>query len=82
MERTAIIRETDNNQFFIDCSFNGYKFVLPIKALVTGDEMVIGTSQQPWGSQLQLGPYDDAILIQDGEDVTKVIFGFGYAQRP
>jgi hypothetical protein len=82
MERTAIIRETDNNQFFIDCSFNGYKFVLPVKSLETGGDMVIGTSQQPWGTQLQLGPYDDAILIQDGEDVTEIVFGFGYCYLP
>lgn len=75
MERTAIIRETDNNQFFIDCSFNGFKFVLPVKSLETGEEMVIGISEQPWGEQLQLGPYDDAILIQDGEDVSNYLFG-------
>lgn len=75
MERTAIIRETDNNQLFIDCSLNGYKFVLPVKSLETGEEMVIGISEQPWGGQLQLGPYDDAILIQDGEDVSNYLFG-------
>lgn len=82
MERTAIIRETDNNQFFIDCSFNGYKFVLPIELLETGEEMVIGISEQPWGPQLQLGPYDDAIVIAEGTDVTEIIFGLGYYHLP
>jgi hypothetical protein len=43
--------------------------------LETGEEMVIGISEQPWGEQLQLGPYDDAILIQDGEDVSEYLFG-------
>ena len=68
MEKIAIIIETEHNQFSINCSINGHKFVLPIQVLETGEEMVIGISEQPWGKQLQLGPYDDAILIQDGED--------------
>jgi hypothetical protein len=28
--------------------------------------MKIGISKQPWGDQLQLGPYDDAIVIEEG----------------
>jgi len=75
MEKSAIIIETEHNQFSIDCSINGHKFVLPINVLETGKEMVIGISEQPWGEQLQLGPYDDAILIQDGEDVSEYLFG-------
>jgi hypothetical protein len=75
MEKIAIIIETEHNQFSIDCSINGHKFVLPINVLETGEEMVIGISEQPWGGQLQLGPYDDAILIQDGEDVSEYLFG-------
>jgi hypothetical protein len=75
MEKIAIIIETEHNQFSIDCSINGHKFVLPINVLETGEEMVIGISEQPWGEQLQLGPYDDAILIQDGEDVSEYLFG-------
>jgi hypothetical protein len=75
MEKNAIIIETEHNQFSIDCSINGHKFVLPINVLETGEEMVIGISEQPWGEQLQLGPYDDAILIQDGEDVSEYLFG-------
>jgi len=75
MEKIAIIIETEHNQFSIDCSINGHKFVLPINVLETDEEMVIGISEQPWGEQLQLGPYDDAILIQDGEDVSEYLFG-------
>jgi RNA ligase (TIGR02306 family) len=33
--------------------------------------MKIGISKQPWGDQLQLGPYDDAIVIEEGADVTE-----------
>jgi hypothetical protein len=43
--------------------------------LETGEEMMIGISEQPWGKQLQLGPYDDAIPIQEGMDVTDYLFG-------
>jgi hypothetical protein len=75
MEKIAIIIETEHNQFSINCSINGHKFVLPIQVLETGEEMIIGISEQPWGKQLQLGPYDDAILIQDGEDVSDYLFG-------
>ena len=43
---------------------------LPLSILEKGDEMKIGISKQPWGDQLQLGPYDDAIVIEEGADVT------------
>ena len=44
--------------------------LLPISILENDSEMKIGYSEQPWGKQLQVGPYDNAILIQEGEDVT------------
>jgi RNA ligase (TIGR02306 family) len=44
--------------------------LLPLSVLEDADEMKIGYSQQPWGMQLQLGPYDDAILIEEGTDVS------------
>jgi len=34
------------------------------------EEMVVGFSEQPWGNQLQLGPYDDAMIIEEGIDLT------------
>jgi hypothetical protein len=37
------------------------------------EEMKVGLSQQPWGDQLQLGPYDDALVIKEGTDVTHLI---------
>ena len=43
---------------------------LPLSVLEKQDEMKIGISKQPWGDQLQLGPYDDAIVIEEGADVT------------
>ena len=43
---------------------------LPLSILEKEDEMKIGISKQPWGDQLQLGPYDDAIVIEEGADVT------------
>jgi len=43
---------------------------LPLSILEKDDEMKIGISKQPWGDQLQLGPYDDAIVIEEGTDVT------------
>ena len=43
---------------------------LPLSVLEKNDEMKIGISKQPWGDQLQLGPYDDAIVIEEGSDVT------------
>jgi hypothetical protein len=45
-------------------------FVLPISVLEGPDEMKVGISKQPWGDQLQLGPYDDALVIEEGVDVT------------
>lgn len=45
----------------------------PLSLLNDGDEMVIGISQQPWGEQFQLGPYDDALVIEEGIDVTNLI---------
>jgi RNA ligase (TIGR02306 family) len=44
---------------------------LPLTILEKDDEMKIGISKQPWGDQLQLGPYDDAIVIEEGTDVTE-----------
>lgn len=44
---------------------------LPLSILEKDDEMKIGISKQPWGDQLQLGPYDDAIIIEEGTDVTE-----------
>lgn len=47
--------------------------ILPINILNSKDpdsEMIIGESKQPWGNQLQLGPYDNAIVIEEGADVT------------
>jgi len=44
---------------------------LPISILEGDGEMKIGISKQPWGDQLQLGPYDDALVIQEGVDVTE-----------
>jgi RNA ligase (TIGR02306 family) len=44
---------------------------LPLSILEKDDEMKIGISKQPWGDQLQLGPYDDAIVIEEGADVTE-----------
>ena len=40
--------------------------VLPISVLEGPDEMKIGISKQPWGDQLQLGPYDNALVIEEG----------------
>jgi RNA ligase (TIGR02306 family) len=44
--------------------------LLPLSILEKKDEIKIGTSKQPWGDQIQLGPYDDAIVIEEGADVT------------
>jgi RNA ligase (TIGR02306 family) len=44
---------------------------LPLSVLEKDDEMKIGISKQPWGDQLQLGPYDNAIVIEEGADVTE-----------
>lgn len=45
--------------------------ILPLSILEGEDEMRIGISEQPWGKQLQLGPYDDALVIEVGVDVTE-----------
>jgi hypothetical protein len=45
-------------------------FVVPISVLEGPEEMKIGISHQPWGDQLQLGPYDNALVIEEGVDVT------------
>jgi RNA ligase (TIGR02306 family) len=45
--------------------------VLPLETLNCAEEMVVGVSEQPWGEQLQLGPYDDALVIEEGLDVSK-----------
>jgi RNA ligase (TIGR02306 family) len=47
--------------------------VLPISILEGEDEMKIGLSQQPWGFQSQVGPYDDALVIREGVDVTEYL---------
>lgn len=47
--------------------------VLPISVLEGPDEMKIGVSQQPWGDQLQLGPYDNALVIEEGVDVSEML---------
>jgi RNA ligase (TIGR02306 family) len=51
--------------------------ILPLSTLNSKNqeepEMVIGVSQQPWGDQLQLGPYDDALVIKEETDVTSVL---------
>jgi tRNA-binding EMAP/Myf-like protein len=44
--------------------------IVPLSVLEKGEEMKIGISKQPWGDQLQLGPYDDALVIEEGTDVT------------
>jgi len=46
---------------------------LPISILEGHDEMKIGISKQPGGDQLQVGPYDDAIVIEEGTDVTELL---------
>lgn len=45
--------------------------ILPLSILEGEGEMKIGFSEQPWGKQLQLGPYDDALVIEVGVDVTE-----------
>jgi len=47
--------------------------LLPLSVLEGEDEMKIGISQQPWGDQLQLGPYDDALVIEEGVEVTELL---------
>ena len=47
--------------------------VVPITILNGEEEMKIGISQQPHGEQLQLGPYDNALVIEEGVDVTELL---------
>jgi RNA ligase (TIGR02306 family) len=47
--------------------------ILPLHVLEDDGEMKIGTSKQPWGDQLQLGPYDNALVIEEGTDVTGIL---------
>jgi hypothetical protein len=47
--------------------------LLPLSILEGEEEMKIGISKQPHGDQLQLGPYDDALIIEEGTDVTKLL---------
>lgn len=54
--------------------------LLPLSALNSKEfpEMSVGISKQPWGDQLQLGPYDDALVIEEGTDVSKQLGIFKY----
>ena len=47
--------------------------VLPLSILNGEEEMQVGISKQPWGDQLQLGPYDDALVIEEGVEVTSLL---------
>jgi RNA ligase (TIGR02306 family) len=47
--------------------------ILPLSVLESGDEMMIGISEQPSGPQLQLGPYDNALVIEEGADATEML---------
>ncbi len=47
--------------------------IMPLSVLEGNEEMKIGLSKQPWGDQLQLGPYDNAVVIEIGTDVTNLI---------
>lgn len=47
--------------------------LLPLTILEGEEEMKIGYSQQPEGDRLQLGPYDDALIIEEGADVTEIL---------
>ena len=47
--------------------------LLPLSTLRSEKEMVVGISKQPQGDKLQLGPYDDAIVIEEGLDVTDLL---------
>ncbi len=46
--------------------------LLPLSILEGEDEMKIGISTQP-NAILQLGPYDDALIIEEGVDVTELL---------
>ena len=47
--------------------------VMPLQEIEGPDEMKVGLSKQPWGDQLQLGPYDNAVVIEEGTDVTHLL---------
>jgi RNA ligase (TIGR02306 family) len=47
--------------------------LLPLSVLEGSDEMKIGTSQQLHGDQLPVGPYDDALVIEEGADVSNYL---------
>lgn len=47
--------------------------VVPITILNGEEEMQVGISQQPEGDRLQLGPYDNALVIEEGVDVTELL---------
>jgi RNA ligase (TIGR02306 family) len=49
--------------------------ILPISVLNSkfNPDMVVDISKQPWGDQLQVGPYDDALVIEVGMDVTELL---------
>jgi len=47
--------------------------ILPIKVLEGPDEYKIGISHQPHGDVLQIGPYDDALVISEGVDVSDLL---------
>lgn len=44
--------------------------IMKLSEIEGDEEMKVGVSKQPWGDQLQLGPYDDAVQIEVGVDVT------------
>jgi RNA ligase (TIGR02306 family) len=52
--------------------------IIPLNVLEGSEEMKIGVSKQPWGDQLQLGPYDDALVIEEGVDVSEMLGIFKY----
>ena len=47
--------------------------VLPLTILEGYGEYKLGYSKQPWGKQLQIGPYDNALVIEEGLDVTSYL---------
>ena len=49
--------------------------ILPISVLNSkfNPDMVVDISKQPWGDQLQVGPYDDALVVEVGMDVTELL---------
>jgi len=47
--------------------------ILPIKVLEGPDEYKLGISHQPHGDVYQIGPYDDALIIAEGVDVSELL---------